>query len=58
MADRIKRLGATVFKTPGRDELPDLVSRIARLWAELHEADRELALEVAAKLPDMQIRRL
>lgn len=58
MADRIKWLSATVYTTPEPDELPDLVSRIARLWAELHEADRELALEVAAKLRDMEIRRL
>jgi len=34
-----------------------LVARIARLWAELHEADRDLALEVARKLPTMEIRR-
>lgn len=28
-----------------------------RLWAELHEADPALALELARKLPGMQIRR-
>lgn len=55
--DRIDRLGATVFKVPSPDDLPDMVARVARLWAEIHEADPELALEVARKLPDMEIRR-
>lgn len=57
MADRIRGLGATVTVVPAPEALPDLVSRIARLWAELHEADPELALEVARKLPAMEIRR-
>jgi hypothetical protein len=57
MTDRLKGLGATVFAVPAEAELPDLVARIARLWAELHEADRDLALEVARKLPAMEIRR-
>ncbi len=57
MPDRIDRLGATVFTVPSPDALPDLIARIARLWAELHEADRALALEVARKLPGMEIRR-
>jgi hypothetical protein len=57
MPDRLKRLGATVMVVPAPDALPDLVARIARLWAELHEADRELALEVARKLPTMEIHR-
>jgi hypothetical protein len=57
MADRIPKLGATVFKVPAPAQLPDLVARVARLWAEIHEADRELALELAHKLPDMEIRR-
>lgn len=57
MADRIHELGATVLVVPAPDALPDLVSRIARLWAELHEADRDLALEVARKLPRMRIER-
>jgi len=50
-------LGAVVLNVPAREELPALVSRVARLWAELHEADRELALELARKLPEMEIRR-
>lgn len=57
MPDRIKNLGATVFSVPRKDELPDLIARIARLWAELHQADPELAIELAAKLPTMEIRR-
>lgn len=57
MTDRLQRLGAMVFAVPAEDALPDLVARIARLWAELHEADRDLALEVARKLPTMEIRR-
>jgi hypothetical protein len=56
-ANRIGDLGATVFKVPARDELPALCARIVRLWAELHAADRALALELAAKLPGMTIRR-
>ena len=50
------QLGATVFKVPSPDEIPDLVARIARLWAEVHEADPELALAVARALPKMEIR--
>jgi hypothetical protein len=42
---------------PTQDELPDLVARIVRLWAELHEADPALARELARKLPAAQIRR-
>lgn len=57
MSDRIERLGATVWRVPNKDELPDAVARVARLWAELHEADRELALELARKMPTMEIRR-
>ena len=51
------QLGATVCKVPEPGEIPALVARIARLWAELHEADRELALAVARSLPHMEIRR-
>ena len=54
---RIPHLDATVLKVPPRKDLPDLVARVARLWAEIHEADRELALELAAKLPTMEIHR-
>lgn len=50
-------LGAVVFKVPPREELPDLVARIARLWAELHEADSDLAMAVARSLPLMEIKR-
>lgn len=58
MTDRIQKLGATVFTVPSREQLPDLVARVARLWAEIHEADSALALEIARKLPDMEIRRV
>lgn len=58
MTERIKRLGAAVSVVPAPDALPDLVSRIARLWAELYTADRDLALELARKLPTMEIRRV
>ena len=51
MAERIRQLGATVLAAPSLAEIPALIARIARLWAELHEADRELALELARKLP-------
>lgn len=56
-ADRIPELGAVVIAVPAPSELPTLVARIARLWAELHEADRDLALELARKLPGMTIKR-
>lgn len=57
MPDRLERLGATVFRVPAADELPDLVARVARLWAEIHAADPDLALEIARKLPTMEIHR-
>lgn len=57
MPDRIPALGAIVLVVPARDALPDLLARIARLWAELHEADPELALELARKLPETKIER-
>lgn len=57
MPDRIKDLGTMVFQVPEAKDFPELVARIARHWAELHEADRELALELARKLPMMRIRR-
>ncbi len=57
MADRIHGLGTTVMVVPAPEALADLVARIARLWAELHEADRDLALELARKLPSMRIER-
>ena len=57
MPDRIDALGATVLVVPTRDQLPDLVARVARLWAEIHEADPELALELARKLPTTEISR-
>lgn len=55
--ERIGDLGATVFAVPAREDIPALVARIARLWAELHEADPELALELARKLPTVRITR-
>jgi hypothetical protein len=57
MTDRIPALGAMVFHVPEPKDFPELVARIGRLWAELHEADPALALELARKLPTMQIRR-
>lgn len=51
------KLGAVVSKVPNPDELPTLVAKIARLWAELHEANPSLALEVARALPSMKITR-
>lgn len=57
MPERIERLGATVFQVPAAAALPDLIARIARHWAELHEADPALALELARKLPETEIRR-
>jgi hypothetical protein len=53
----LRGLGATVMAVPTPDTLPELVARIVRLWAELHEADRQLALELARKLPDAEITR-
>ena len=57
MSDRIGDLGAVVYGVPDRSEVPDLVARIARLWAELSEFDRALALELARKLPSTRITR-
>lgn len=51
------KLGAVVSKVPDPDELPTLVAKIARFWAELHEANPSLALEVARGLPLMKITR-
>jgi hypothetical protein len=51
------QLGATVLRVPAADELPNLIARIARLWAELHEANPALALTVARALPAMKIKR-
>jgi hypothetical protein len=45
------------MRAPDPAELPDLVARIVRLWAELHEADPALARELARKLPGAEIRR-
>lgn len=55
---RLKEIGANVWKTPEMEELPGLISRVARLWAEISEADRDLALQIAAMLPTMKIRRV
>lgn len=57
MTDRIHALGATVTRVPEAHELPDLVARVARLWAEIHAADPELAAELARRLPAMEITR-
>lgn len=55
MTDRIHELGAVVTRIPAPDELPDLVARVARLWAEIHAADPELAAELARRLPDTDV---
>lgn len=55
--DRIGKLEATVVAIPRAGDAPELVARIARLWAELHEYDRNLAIELANKLPTMEIHR-
>ena len=55
MSDQIKHLSAIVTKRPNQSDLPDLVARVARLWAEIHTADPELAIELAQKLPETEI---
>jgi len=40
---------------PPREELPDLIARITRLWGELHLADPDLAKELVRKLPTAEI---
>lgn len=52
---RIRDLGAVVYEIPTRAQLPDIIARCARAWAEIHEHDQALALELAAKLPSMKI---
>jgi hypothetical protein len=54
-SDRIQSLGATVYRVPSREELPDLIARITRLWGELHLADPDLAKELVRKLPTAEI---
>ncbi len=52
-SERIHSLGATAYRV--RDELPDLIARITRLWGALHPADPDLAQERARKLPTAEI---
>jgi hypothetical protein len=54
-SERIHSLGATVYHVPSRDELPDLVAQITRLWGQLYLADPDLAQELARKLPTAEI---
>jgi len=54
-SERIQSLGATVSRVPPRDEPPDLVSQITRLWGQLLLADPDLAQELARKLPTAEI---
>jgi hypothetical protein len=57
--DRISVLGAVVMEVPSAERVTStLIPRICRLWAEIHEFDPDLALELARKLPDMKITRL
>ena len=53
--DQLRTLGAPVFETPAPSAIPDLVARIARLWAELHEADNGMdGWQMARRLrPDL-----
>jgi hypothetical protein len=53
--ERIHSLGATVYRVPPRDELPDLIAQITRLWGELRLADPDLAQELARKLATAEI---
>lgn len=53
--DRIHELGAIVLAVPAIEDIPELIGRIVRLWAELHEFDPDLALELARKLPSATI---
>jgi hypothetical protein len=56
--DRIHTLGAVVMEVPSAERVTStLIPRICRLWAEIHEFDPDLALELARKLPDMKIMR-
>ena len=57
MTDRIGPLGARVAVVPELRDVPELVARIVRLWAELHEFDPALARVLAAKLPSTRISR-
>jgi hypothetical protein len=56
-AERIGAIGATVLQAPEREEVPTLIASIVRLWAELAVYDRDLALELARKLPTAAITR-
>ena len=50
--DRIQSLGASVYRVPPREELPDLIAQITRLWGELHLADPDLAQRTRAQIAD------
>ncbi len=54
-SERIQSLGATVYRVPPREELPDLIAEITRLCGELHLADPDLAQELARKLRTTEI---
>lgn len=53
--DRIEALGATLLLPLESRPIETRIAEIARLWAELHEIDPDLALELARKLPTTQI---
>lgn len=55
---RLNEIVANVWKTPETDELPGVISSVTGLWAKISEANRDLALQVAAMLPTMKIRRV
>lgn len=54
MADRIPVLAALVTRIPD-PSMPNLCARVARVWAEIHLADPDLAAELARKLPETEI---
>jgi hypothetical protein len=57
--DRLGKLCATVSDVPSDiKKQTALISNITQQWAALYEADKELALELARKLPSMQITRI
>jgi len=57
--NQLGRLCASVSDVPSTmSEKTALISKITQEWAALYEADRELALELARKLPAMRITRI
>jgi len=55
---RLHDIGATVLEVPPSAAIPGLAARIIQLWAELHEADGDMATDLAEMLLGMEIRRI